>query len=653
MPRKRPPLHRHLSTIGIGPVFVHPPPHTLPPHPVVENDHKKIDGDGDGDDDRCMDKAGPSSPSNNSQSRNEIVTTTWEIVGDIKTAPQDFIVREIGWAPPSSSSAVQVEVGDDEQLGTNKYKTLPGWSRKIAGMDDHTPNHDEVSSSIDVEKGDAHHDVTSNKEFARQRRKDEINTTSVALAPDGMGKSSSKSTCELSKNLSYVVQTSDGTSSNNNGQQSSKDFISSEDQESPKDGLRRILIQCYSQSMCGGTGDEHEVAANAKLQELLDLQNLALKDLDLSQSTTTTSCVVKGQGQSSSTGSKSREVVLPSIKILQKQRDSGTNNLDDKDDWKLLHQYIRLAFPLLKTEVSSSGPSNKEASGESATGTNKKDEDGQNERVVSVLVDSTFFPIAKYLAKPSEDLLLLYEFRSKGPVPCLNLDGSRNRGYNSRNRKRKNVKVHKEQQEQTDKNVECSSACSKGGDSTTRGQVLLRLRPDLPRSERRAIHQTLASSRRRDFETSTKQNVPLDYANKDSEQTTAIAAQWSRNAILGSQKKRKRNNSDARCDVADTRKSDITAIFCVLRKEQCEHQVAINQMSRALRCRAGDIGLAGIKDMQAITYQFCTIRNVELKRLQHATNSLGNRVQLSKFVQVQGSEALLDRGKLLGSKLMI
>ena len=54
--------------------------------------------------------------------------------------------------------------------------------------------------------------------------------------------------------------------------------------------------------------------------------------------------------------------------------------------------------------------------------------------------------------------------------------------------------------------------------------------------------------------------------------------------------------------------------------------------------------------MQAITYQFCTIRNVDMSRVTRANKSLGKRIQLSNFVDVQGADALLDRGKLLGSK---
>ena len=57
--------------------------------------------------------------------------------------------------------------------------------------------------------------------------------------------------------------------------------------------------------------------------------------------------------------------------------------------------------------------------------------------------------------------------------------------------------------------------------------------------------------------------------------------------------------------------------------------------------------------MQAITYQFCTIRNVDLSRVKRANKSLGKRINLSNFIHVQGADALLDRGKLLGNHFQI
>ena len=334
---------------------------------------------------------------------------------------------------------------------------------------------------------------------------------------------------------------------------------------------------------------------------------------------------------------------------------------------------VRQAFPLLRTESSSVGPSNEKSdcsvkSGDGdAIDSNRMGEDsGINDNSnsdakkswVCVLIDRAFFPAAPYLSNPLEDLPLLYKLRNYGPKPALGKEGDSRAMSKHRSRPKRNQRnVRKEQEPKEEQQPGDKTGDNKPkANHVSDGVVLLRLRPDLPRSERRAIHLILVSSRRREFATSTKPDVPLDYADKDAKLTTAIVVQWSFNAIQSSQKKRKRadqvgNVSNISKETHPKRKSNITAIFCVVRKQQCEHQVAIQNVVRALRCRASDVGLAGIKDMQAITYQFCTLRNVDLARVQCANDSLGERVQLSTFVEVQ--DVLLDRGNLLGNRFEI
>ena len=216
--------------------------------------------------------------------------------------------------------------------------------------------------------------------------------------------------------------------------------------------------------------------------------------------------------------------------------------------------------------------------------------------VVSSIKASFLLHHIPYLANPREDLPLLYKFRSRGPVTALGGDGNRGRsGFNNRKGGKNNKR-------------KCAKGKGPGDEatvnSTTQGIVLLRLRQDLPRDERRVIHQALTSStRRREFDTSTRHDVKLDYNDKDSnEKTTAIVVQWSRNALQASQKKRKR--AEVPSTNSNTQKSsDITAIWCVLRKYECEHQVAVTNVVRELGCRAGDVGLAGIKDVSFTTFQ--------------------------------------------------
>ena len=69
--------------------------------------------------------------------QNEILT--WEIVGDIKSSPEDFIVREIGWAPSSISMGTDCnskEITDTtKKKNVNEYRRKPGWHRCIAGLE--------------------------------------------------------------------------------------------------------------------------------------------------------------------------------------------------------------------------------------------------------------------------------------------------------------------------------------------------------------------------------------------------------------------------------------------------------------------------------------------------------------------------------------
>lgn len=257
-------------------------------------------------------------------------------------------------------------------------------------------------------------------------------------------------------------------------------------------------------------------------------------------------------------------------------------------------------------------------------------------------IDYTFFQLVPYLSNPREDLPLLYKFRNDGPCESRKRSRSNN---GRRSNSRKGGKRKAEGQRPADGEKKDSS--KDDNHNSSQGFILLRLKPDLPRSERRVIHQILSSSRRRDFETSTEHSVPLDYDDKQSKRTTAILVQWSFNAIKSINRKRKRGDGGK-----GEMKPSIDATFCVLRKHQCEHQVAAQQVARALRCRPGDVGLAGIKDMQAITYQFCTLRNVDSSRAQRVSNNImGNRIQLSNFVDVRGF--MLDRGKLLGNRFEI
>ena len=563
-----PPLHRHLSTIGIGPVFVCSPP-TQPP---VDDDTKRnINVDDDVDD--------VHQPSH----QNEILT--WEIVGDIKSSPEDFIVREIGWAP-NSTSLPSISMGTDDnseesaitiQKNANgySYRRKPGWHRCIAGLECNHHTSEQSSSGVYVggRDDDNNNDTKDTSNIMQksdascvQKKLDSCSHSASEKVPDN---SHAEFIPEQSKPESTCLVASK--------HEEDKDMESTND---PVDELRRILIACHSDNNPNAhETKEQQSEADRILQQLGDLQNLALDEIE------STNLMKKDENETD----KSKIVWIPTANLFNNSSDV----MNGKEDWKLLHRNIRIVFPLLRTESSSAGPffvAN--ASGNEDEGATHVDKsDPVNKSCVCCVIDQSFFSIASCLANPREDLPLLYKFRSSGPVPALGGDGNRGRcGPNNRKGGKNNKR-------------KCAKGKGPGDETTvannvTQGIVLLRLRPDLPRDERRVIHQALTSStRRREFDTSTRHDVQLDYNDKDSnEKTTAIVVQWSRNALQASQKKRKRGEVSS--TNSNTKKSsDITAIWSVLRKYQCEHQVALTNVVRELGCRTGDVGLAGIKDV--------------------------------------------------------
>jgi len=371
----------------------------------------------------------------------------------------------------------------------------------------------------------------------------------------------------------------------------------------PEEGLQRILTQCCTQDMKDNKSDQH---VRKLLRQMKDLQQFALDGID----------------SPTSKMDDDKMVWIPTAALVT------------KEDRKLLHQYIRQVFCFLRTETSSRD--NKDTANNPLQ--NDTTDAVNNKSWVCCLIDYAFFSIVPCLAHPCEDLQLLYKFRNDGPIPSSLGGDGRGSSHRGKHHKRK---FNGRGGENLVKQEECNP---------TKGTVILRLKPDLPRDERRVIHKALCSSnRRRDFDTSTQHDVKLDPSNKESDQTTtAIVVQWSRNALQAKKKKRKRTEPGS--DAAIEKSTEITALLGVLRKYQIEHQVALNQISRAVKCRNSDIGVAGIKDMQAITYQYCTLRNVSLGRVQQANNILGKRVQLSDFVEIKGAEALLVRGNLIGNR---
>ena len=344
-----PPLHRHLSTIGIGPVFVSPPPPPLPPHPVEEDPKKEGNGASSGT---------PCCPSNQNQNQ----TVTWEIVGDIKSTPEDFIVREIGWAPPpppvehgdAKSGSKNDESGEhyttnDIKHNTSKYRRRPGWSRRIAGLEcekqtaknvcdemnegrsDHIKNDDIQLSSKEI--NDSVEDHESAPATKKTRTEDVETAETETLTSD--------KTLDSTAQLPAKPQSSPKTLTHEPAFAASPSKVrDDEDLEksidpNPMEGLRRILIQCHWRSNHKAADDtrenhtsqkERETAADNILEQLTDLQKMGLEEIGHKQSATSDVSSDKSDG---------KKMWIPTAQLFQ---NSPAPHMTGKEDWTLLHR---------------------------------------------------------------------------------------------------------------------------------------------------------------------------------------------------------------------------------------------------------------------------------------------------------------------------
>ena len=351
------------------------------------------------------------------------------------------------------------------------------------------------------------------------------------------------------------------------------------------------------------------------------------------------------------------------------------------------HRSLKAAFPLLKSRTLSEKDSRERSV---RLGLLKEEDEGENgnaeqkhainghpmssakttqnaakQRWVRVEINDCFLPLVPYLLHSKSDLLRLYHFRNRGcviaaaesasnPTPTAGegVDGGSvgvRRGGNNKHQSRR----HRSHHHHTNGGRAGPLPANQTASSTVAAvepHVALRLRSDLTKEQRREIH-TLISSRCRDFETSTVHG-------EDGVSAATITVRWSKQAQRIANRKRKRigggggggdPNSKGMIERSYVEKSYST--LCVMRKRQVEHLSAINHIVSVLRCRQSDVGLAGIKDMMGVTYQFCTLRNVNPRRARDANKRLRTKgMELGNFERVHFA---LNQGDLLGNTFEI
>lgn len=300
-----------------------------------------------------------------------------------------------------------------------------------------------------------------------------------------------------------------------------------------------------------------------------------------------------------------------------------------KQEKTSIHQCFRNAFPLLIAE--------------SATAVADSMDHGNICNIV-VKIDTTFYELIPYLYAPTEDLPSLYVYAKYG------FEHARDQSkIICRNAPKTNFK---------------NNASPRGFSRFNYGCPLLRLKPNLPRSERRPLHQIIDAKSRGMLGTETINDFPLKNVDCDStdmntcatdtkniETTTAIRISWTKMAARRSSKKRVREESSATSGSVTSPEKESKFMLCVLRKRQREHLGMINTISAVLKCPPSSIGLAGIKDLQSVSYQFCTLNRFAAQRIRATRDVLCQRgieiVQLCEF------NYPLNKGDLVGNRFEI
>jgi TruD family tRNA pseudouridine synthase len=282
-----------------------------------------------------------------------------------------------------------------------------------------------------------------------------------------------------------------------------------------------------------------------------------------------------------------------------------TKRLVGGGDRGSLHRCLKQAFPLLQSE------------------SKKRNNSSDTDSWIKVEVDESFFGLTPYVFSPAHERIRdFYKFRKQG-VPSATQATNKDHDANRMKRKRSN-----------DRN----SAYPEDDPF----QFLLPLRVGLSKDERRKVHH-LISGQTRDFETRTisdyRPTTHVNIAADDSatvETTSALALTWSKNA---------------RRAVCKTSRSKSCLLF-VLKKRGKEHLTAIQLLTQALRCRQRDIGMAGIKDMYAVTYQYFTLRGQNGDRVvSRANDALADKEM--KIASVSKVDHFLQPGDTEGNHFEI
>jgi TruD family tRNA pseudouridine synthase len=309
------------------------------------------------------------------------------------------------------------------------------------------------------------------------------------------------------------------------------------------------------------------------------------------------------------------------------------------------HLLLRLGYTFLKSSVETREAylqdtnNTQESVIAVALNTSEASASADNEKWIKVEVDDFFLPLVPWLAEPADmQLEQLYLFKNRGII-----------------------------QEKANTNQNNHNPSQRNNTNTTSEQVSLQLHSKHANSKeaRKAVHQMIARASR-DFDTST---LTRDNDDGDGSSSTFIVVRWSRDAHRKSLKRKRKQiskqqqqqdntnaNGDAPTSYSNTSAGSEIYTLAVLQKTNLEHLACLQTLSRIVKCGFTDIGVAGIKDMYAVTSQFVTFRAsggnaVSPKRLRSQKLTLRKHgIELGNF---EYTHSMLNVGNLSRNRFTI
>ena len=546
--------------------------------------------------------------SNNRKAGGSCSFPSWEMIGQIKTTPEDFIVREIF----SHQDKKQIPCVDTNNPPTVAeilaYEALP----KQHLLEEETPKADDE-------------DPNPSKTSTAKITNDSTNTTTTTTSNKGENETGAA-------NESMDVE------------QSKEDPLGQVKEEKEKSPLKVMEEYLKKAFLSCETSQETAAATISSLQKLHKAARERIQTIAKEKRMVMVDDSPKEQQQT-----ESEVVLIPP---------PPSNESAPREQRRALHKALKAEFPLLRAQHT---VKNKDEVKDSTNNNN-------GGHWIQVMVNDIYDDLIPYLFCPQEDLHALLVFQNRGLEGWIMGSPSQTgRDRKGRQRKQQN---HRGNRASTNNNEGCGN-----------NQVILRLRPEITKDERRSIHQLIALKCKQ-FETGTIPDFPLQqqlhqmsndrkdteveksskekYPEEDSATTaattTALVVSWQRQAIERARFNRKRKRFNAMNNDDDSKQPSTLSdaypnVLFVMKKRQKEHMTALQKLAQAIRCRQSDIGIAGIKDLQAITYQFCTVRNIGSRRVQKANKQLSyHGIELGNFYQV---DWVLNHGDLEGNQFEI